>query len=669
MLLILDNFEHLLPAAPLVGDLLSACPSLVVLVTSRAGLALYGEHTVQIPALALADPAAPPAPERAGEFASLRLFEERARAANSAFALTAANTPAVAAICARLDGLPLAIELAAARSKVLSPPAMLERLGQRLPLLGGGPRDAPERQQTLHATIAWSYDLLTPEEQRLFRQLAVFVGGWTLDAAEAVCETDPESGGDIFGGLIALTDRSLVHQIIDPDGDGRFAFLETIREFAHEQLQRDDRHAYIEAQHAAFFTRLMEYESARLRSREHHVAIERLEQDLGNVRAAWEWIERHRDGAASLAERLLRSQERAWLFWREQGRIEEARTRIQSLLDAYPVDPTPRAIALIALGHLATERSATDDAHALHEAALEIARIQGDRRLEGRSLFGVARAVGWTSTRSDALRIFEQALDLARATSDRSLLFGILHDLGDECAERGDYERSIILLREALLIAEEDGDDVGKAVALAALAERAQDYEHDLAKANDLLRQSLVLLRGPRGTRRSRFSASILDRFAKLALAGGLPERAARLFGAVEAVFESIAAPMPPFYRPIFDRNVATTRQLLGDKRWERAWNAGRAMSFDQVIVYALAEPVPEAEPPAGGAAGVSASLSRRELDVLRLLADGKSNQEVADALFISPHTVATHVANIMNKLGVDSRTGAALLAVRQGLV
>ncbi len=254
MLLLLDNFEQVLDAASLISDLLEACPRLTVLVTSRAVLRLSGEHSVMVEPLALADAERLPAIDRLTEIASIRLFVERARASRSDFALTEANAATIAAICARVDGLPLALELAAARVRVLSLRALLAQLEQRLRLLVGGPRDAPSRQQTLRDTIAWSIDLLGADEARLLRRLSVFAGGWTLDAAEAICG----DGLDILTGLSVLVDHSLVWQSTQPDGSTRFGMLETIREYAVEQLERSGEAVVIHARHAMLYLTLAE---------------------------------------------------------------------------------------------------------------------------------------------------------------------------------------------------------------------------------------------------------------------------------------------------------------------------------------------------------------------------------------------------------------------------
>ena len=659
-LLVLDNFEQVLDAAAEVGELLSACPKLKVLVTSRSALRLSAEQEYPVAPLSIPDTRHLPAPSELEQTAAVALFCQRARAIQPNFALTTANAAAVAEICRRLDGLPLAIELAAARVKVLAPPALLERLDSQLALLTGGARDLPARQRTMRNAITWSYDLLTSDEQRLLRQLAIFVGGWTITAAEVVCDSDLS----VFDGLASLTDHSLIRPAEQLGGDARFTMLETIRSFGLEQLQSTGEWARLEARHAACFTKLAEEAADQFDGHLHEQAMATLEADIDNLRAAWTWIERHTDEASTLGAQLLHAQWRVWLFWREQGRSHEGERRIQSLLAALAAPPAARAAALNALGALAIERDDSDAAWTYYAEALTIARAEVDRPSEIQALYGLARAVGWGSNAASSIPHFEEALAVARAANDLWHLSGILLDLGSTWADLGEHTRAKHMLLEALQINRDLGNAGGTTVALLNLADIALRHDHDVQAASSYTRQALELTQTRSGRRRSRISGSALHMQATIALASGFPARAVRLFGAVEMIFETIAIPIPTFFMSYHQQQLAETRRLLDGAVWQRAWQEGRAMSIEQAFAYALEPPEPEGDAPPSGVG----LLSRRELDVLRLIADGKSNQEIAEALFISPHTVATHTQNILNKLGVDSRTAAATWAVRNGL-
>jgi predicted ATPase/class 3 adenylate cyclase len=315
LLLALDNFEHLLPAAPVVSDLLRTCPGVKILATSRAPLHLRGEREYPVPALALPDPSRPEPVTQLIQYQAIRLFVERAQAAKPAFALTDENAAAVAEICRRLDGLPLALELAAARVKLLPPQALLERLDERLKLLTGGARDAPARQRTLRDAIAWSHDLLSPHDQTLFRRLAVFAGGCTLEAVEAVGNADGEL--DTLEGMASLIDESLLRQIDGPGDEPRFAMLETIREYGLERLEVSGESGTVQERHATYFASVAEALRPHLYGPDQGRTIRQLEAEQGNLRAALAWAVEHADAAIGL--RLTANLRKFWLLRRPRG--------------------------------------------------------------------------------------------------------------------------------------------------------------------------------------------------------------------------------------------------------------------------------------------------------------------------------------------------------------
>jgi predicted ATPase len=342
LLLVLDNFEHLLDAARLVPLLLQAAPGLRVLATSRRPLGVYGEQEFPVPPLALPDLHHLPPPAALARTEAVQLFVDRAREIKPDFALTAGNADAVAGICVRLDGLPLAIELAAVHVRLFSPAALLARLNQRLPLLTGGARDRLARQQTLRGALAWSYELLTPAEQRLFRRLAVFQGGWSLPAAEAVTNAPALAplGVDVVTGVETLVSHSLLQQRDGSDGEPRLAMLETIHEFAAEQLAASGEAEAVQAQHAATFLALAEEAEPQLTGPQQATWFARLEEEHDNLRAALHWAAAQ--GAGTLGRRLAGA---LWRFWRTRGYWTEGREHLTAML-ALPEaedDPTDRA--------------------------------------------------------------------------------------------------------------------------------------------------------------------------------------------------------------------------------------------------------------------------------------------------------------------------------------
>ncbi len=389
MLLVLDNLEHVLPAAPLITDLLAACPDLTVLATSRARLRLSGERDVPVTPLALPQAGTSPAARDQLASGAIRLWVERARAANPAFSLTAANTATVVAICQRLDGLPLAIELAAAWSRVLSPDAVLARLERRLHLLTDGPRDAPTRLQTMRAAVAWSYDLLDPAEQALCRRLAVFTGGCTIEGADAVFAVPelPATRGDavpapddtaplVLDLVSALLDKGLLRPTTNAEGEPRLGMLETIREYGIEQLVNAGEDADVRNAHAAFTRTFVEAAAPGLEGSEHVAWFNRIEADLGNIRAA---ILRFQEtGDTEDALRICGAM--AW-FWTAPNYLREGRVWFDRLLaEQGKVSSAVRAKALVANGDLANWLGDTDRAIALHREALGLWRALGDQR-------------------------------------------------------------------------------------------------------------------------------------------------------------------------------------------------------------------------------------------------------------------------------------------------
>jgi predicted ATPase/DNA-binding CsgD family transcriptional regulator len=664
LLLVLDNFEQVLDAAPRVVDLLAACPALKVLVTSRVVLRVSGEREYAVPPLGLPDPAhQPPGAYSAatgGESESVRLFVERAQAVRAEFALDGENVAAVAEICRRLDGLPLAIELAAARVRFLSPQAILARLEHRLDLLTGGPRDLPARQQTLRSTIAWSYDLLDESEQALFRRLSVFVGGGTLEAAEAVC------GGDVLDGVESLVAKSLLRPSEAAEGEPRFGMLETIREFGLERLAEVRELAGVRRRHAEYFLDLVERAVPRLRGPEQIAWLDRLETEHDNFRAALEWS-LGEDGDTELALRL--SGALAW-FWESRSYVTEGRRWLTRALAGASGRSAARMKALHGAGFLAHAQREAATARALLEESLAIARELDDRWTVGWVLYVLGRVAYFEGDAATARALAEQSLVLAREVGDPWLIAYGPHLLGLAAHIRGDYPSARAFYEESLAIRREIGFRQGIAILtnlLAMVAFREGDY----ARARALQRESLPIYQALGA--RYILSAALATSGA-LAAAQGQPERAVRLAGATAAVSENVHVLPIPLAEALLEEGLAVARRALSEAAFAAAWADGRAMSLDEAVAEALAVAVfPQQGPPTASAPDAGAEprpdgLTAREVEVLRLIAAGRTSKEIAEALVVSVPTVERHITHLYGKIGARRRADATAYALKHGL-
>ena len=462
VLLVLDNFEHLPAAAPLVSELLRHCPRLKVLATSREPLRLAGEHLLVVPPLALppADVDVPPEPAALRGYAAVELFCQRAAAVRADFALGAENAADVAEICRRLDGLPLAIELAAARVKLYSPRPLLAQMTDRLGLLTGGPRDVPARQRMLRDAIAWSYDLLSPSEQRLFHHLAVFVGGCTAEAAEAVCAAP---GGRLLDDLASLTDKSLLTVAEAPGGELRFTMLETVREFAAERLAASGEREEMQRRHLAYLCDLAERFESGFQGSEKVAWLERIGWELPNVRAALGFA---RD--AGLPAEGLRLFGALNIFWRVRGHLHEGRTWGETFLSAGTTHPAARGRALYALATIAFHSQRFADAASLFAESAAAFSIAGDRAYQGHMLTFLA---GAEVTLGDAVagrRHAEEGIRLCRAAAHTWHLAWATYFYGTTLARTGDAAAGRTALEESIALYEQAGDRLTPAYALAA---------------------------------------------------------------------------------------------------------------------------------------------------------------------------------------------------------
>jgi len=676
LLLVLDNLEQVLPAAPLVADLLAACPRLRVVATSRARLRVAGERVFPVLPLPVPPPLPLP-PARLCEYEAVRLFLERARAVCPDFALTPDNAAAVAALCRRLDGLPLALELGAAWLRLFPPAELLARLERRLPLLTGGGQDQPARLQTMRDAIAWSYDLLPPADQTFFRRLAVFAGGFTLAAAGRVVAAGgagaaPQPGPGLarpapapLDGIAALVDTSLLRREAEVAGEARFGLLETVREYGGEQLAASGEADAVRRAHALHFLALAEAAEPHLvAGPAMHPWLARLEAEEANLRAALAWCEEARED-----ELGLRLAAALGLFWFRRSHLGEGRARLERALARAAAAPPPlRAKALALLGRLAGVQRDEAAAAAAYAEAWALAVAAGDAPLQARVRLGqaiVALHRGDLATveahATAAAALFAVADEPARVHPARGLL-------GVVAVCRGDVARATPLLEECLAASTAAGEPFVAAFAHEGLALVARE-RGDTAATLAHFRAALAYY----GRLGERWHAALCLEGIALAARQRAPAPAARLLGAAAALRSALRAPRPPVGRVVYEQAVAELRAALGEAAFEAAWAAGQTAPLEhavgeaETIADASLPPRPAA-PPGGGAAAAD-GLTPREADVLRLLAAGRSNQAIADALCIGRGTVKGHVTNILGKLGLPSRAAAVAYAHTHGLV
>ncbi len=754
MLLLLDNFEQVVSASEPVIDLLAACPRLKVLVTSREVLHVQAEHEFPVPPLPLPDPKRLPDLAALSHNAAVALFLQRAQAVKPDFQVTSANARAIVEICVRLDGLPLAIELAAARMKLLPPQALLTRLGQSLQVLTGAARDLPARQQTLRNTIEWSYRLLDAAEQRLFRRLSIFAGGCTLEAIEAVyMALDGNQGaGQVLDRIASLIDKSLLQQTEQQEGEPRLTMLETIHEYGLEVLAASGEMESMRQAHAEFFLRLAEEAEPGFRGAQQGMWLECLEREHDNLRAVMQWLLEQR-GAEQRREMALRLGSALAEFWYVRGHHSEGlRFLEQALVGSEGVAPSVCAKALYATGDMAINVGDQDRAQLLFEEGLALSRELGDTA-------GIAcfiHGLGWVAwSRGNfpaARRLAEEALALWREVGDKECIPWALHLLASLASQQGEYARARALCEESMTTHRESGNKGGLAHDLCQLAEVLLVSQGDRATVHSLLEESLALSKelgdklglanyfslagqlallqgdvvrarqlaeesvtlyrelgvqqdiatslsvlgeveasqGNYAMARSLYEESLAiarkrgdkggiafyqEKFASVVAAQGEFTWAARLRGAAEVLREAIGAPRPPFERVSYEQAVAAARAQLGEKSFAAAWAEGRSMTPEQalaaqgpVIIPTPAATEPPASPPAKPTPSYPDGLSAREVEVLRLLAQGLTDVQIAEQLVISPRTVNNHLTSIYSKIQVSSRAAATRYAMEHRL-
>ena len=676
-LLVWDNCEHLVEAcAGLAEALLHTCPDLRILATSREALGITGETTWVVPSLSLSDPHDLPHVEELLRYEAVRLFVERAAAVVPGFAPTDRNAASVARVCQRLDGIPLAIELAAARVRVLPVEGISDRLDDSLRLLTGGSRTALPRHQTLRATIDWSHELLSQEEQTLFSRLSVFAGGFGLEAVEEVCAGEGIEKNEVLDLLSHLVDKSLV--VVHKQGyEARYRLLEVIRQYGEEKLRAFGEAGFIRRDHANFFLALAEEVEPRINGPDHRLWLERLEAEHDNFRAALRWA-----AEARQTETELRLAGGLWWFWLRNGHMSEGRRWLEGVLGR--LDPSvrtaARAKALCGAGWLAFSQVDHAAAQPQLEESAEIYREVGDKR-------GLAHAVSFLSVllahrgeSSSARRYADESVRLFREVEeDRWGLAIALNNRGIVAEAQAEYAQAVPFFEESSEILRRLGDRWALSLPLRHLGTVAL-RQGDHIRAEQLYKESLEQCR----QLGEKWLISLcLEELAGVACLQGEYTRAARLWGADETIREAIGATVRALYRADYDHGLAAAREALGDTAFTSAWGEGRKMTLEEAVAYALDEPTPPqkeeegAHPPTTGAAHAEAKapsepypegLTARETEVLGLLAGGKTNKEIASELVLSASTVQRHVANVYAKIGARGRAEATAYALSRGI-
>ncbi len=688
LLLVLDNFEHLVDAAPLVTDLLSAAAGIRILVTSRTRLRLSGEHEHVVPPLGLAGPTAHVSSEAMAESPAVQLFVDRAQAVQEAFVLTAENAVTVAAICRRLDGLPLAIELAAARAKVLSPAALLARLERRLVVLTGGGRDLPARQQTMRDTIAWSYDLLSAPEQRLFRRLTVFVGGFTLEAAEAIGyrlsaigdQSDPNDdpfptprppspithhpSPTTLDLITSLVDKSLLQRVEAADGEPRCSMLETVRELGLERLTAGGEWDEASRRHAAYFLAFAEQREPGGALPLRIARLDRFAADHNNLGAA---CDRLCDGGA--VEECLRLADACAHYWYVRGRLSEGATRLHIALATAGAAPSAaRGRVLNWASIFAITMGNAQASSTFGQEALEVWNSVGDPLGRAAALYNLAEAEEHHGHWDEAAELFDRAADIWRGEGQLHNLGRALMMRGGVAYSQGDLERAVTIEEEAAALFRHVGAPRWIGMTVCLLGTFAAGQQRFLEAARHYRESFRTLIESTDVV----WLFKPLAGLAAVSVENGDVERAARLLGAVDRMLLGSGGHPYGLNRPAYERADTAARAALGEERFTAIHEAGARLTLADLLaeadaIVAMAEEA--ARQPRRRGAGSLPALTSREREVLDLLANGRTDREIAGILYISRRTVNFHVANILGHLAVHSRQEAVARAHDLGLL
>lgn len=648
LLIVLDNLEQVIDVAPRIGDLIARCPFLKILATSREVLRLTGEHDIPV------DPLPIPL--------AIELFVTRARAASPAFSLTAVNQSAVAAICSRLDGLPLAIELAAARIPSLPPAPLLERLSDTLSLLIGGARDKPDRLRTMRSAIAWSYDLLDLEEQVIFCRLAVFVGGFDLMAAEAVAWLD-EQRPPVLDVLVSLVDKSILKEIGGPDAkEPRYRMLETVREFGLEQMNSRGEGDAVRQVHADYFAQFAVAAEPNLTGRDQVAWLDRLEADYANLRAAFVWkIDNDPEAGLGMASALIR-------FWDHHSQGWEGRRWLElALTRSNDCSHVLRSRALLGAGYLSDSMGDYDQAEHWLNQCLDLAVGTEDTYLIGFALGGLGSVALHRGDLTRAAKLYEEGLEHIHLVGDDDAIASLLSGMGSIEFYRGEFAAAEVHFVKSLELYRAIGSVHGPASVLGDMGRTVLEIG-EMDRARELLREGLVL--SHRVGKRWHVIAA-LEGLAGEATARKQWQRAAQLFGAVESLAAASGVIIHPADQVVDGRYLSTIQAQIGQTAFVSAYESGKNLSVEQVIAEGLEDgdfTVPRNDGPDTATPHLAVGLTAREAEVLRLIAEGLSDREIANRLSLSPRTVGGYVTKLLTKLNLDSRTAAAVYAVRHNL-
>jgi non-specific serine/threonine protein kinase len=659
LLLVLDNFEVVLGAGALIEDLVASCPRLRVMVTSRASLRTATEHQFEVPPLAMPDLDAIPALDELVRIESVELFVARVQPLRPGWQLTQTNARAVAEICVRLDGLPLAIELAASWMNVLSPQEMLKELPRSMSRLdrGGG---TGGRHQTLEATIGWSYDLLSKDEQQLFRRLSVFESGWTFDSCVAVCAdagTDRASTLSLLGSLV---DKHLVTRREDADGSVRFGLLETIHAYSSRGLEESGELQAIKQRHAAAFADLAEGAERELDSPAQSAWVEVLEQERGNLRSALDWARTAVDpDAAHLGLRIAAT---LWLLWDVRGHVQEGREPLRELLE-HPgarVRSMARARALLAQSWLGYVRGDVDEVERVTDEVLSISEQIDNTQMAARALSILGTTLSSYAQQFERTEtVLQRSLELSQPLGDTWSIGFALYSLGTLAMRRGQLPEAIQFYEACRDVSARTGNTFGIGCSVFRLGVIA-GARGDQREAVRLLRQAVEL---HWALRNRRVLALCLQQLACTGTGLLEPDDQARMFASARVLFEQLPDYVLPEYLVEAERQgTDQIRNSLGEARFGEAWADGRKMSLREIVQLALGTSTNTDD------AGRALPLTGREIQICRLVADGLTNREIGLRLGLSHHTVDNHLRRIFGKVGVTSRTGLATWSVRSGV-
>lgn len=648
-LLVLDNFEQVIGAAMDVAALLDECPHLKVLVTSREVLRLSAEYCYQVMPLLVPDLEHLPPTEFLARVEAVRLFVTRAQAVMPDFELSAANGEPVAAICRKLEGLPLAIELAAALVRLMTPEAMLARLESLLALLTGGMKDTPARHRTMRSAIGWSYDLLGADEQRLFRRMSVFAGGYTLEAIEKISKVeDVKARAGLTEGVAALLDKSLLRQT----AHGRLYMLETIREYAVEQLEISKEASEAKRAHAEYYATIAEELGPKV-GEPTYLAL--LEQEHDNMRAALGW------GIANDIEVAGRIGVALWQFWLRYGHLSEGWRWLEAILKSGAHLPEHMRVRLMnGAGRLSLRLGEYEAAGSVLAECLALCRRIGDVIEEMQALNVLGLRAIYRNEMEQAQSYFEQNLAGQRQLGDMNGISQALNNLGLALRYQGKYKRAEEAYEECIANSKDVPDNFALAAPLHNLGQMLHHQGND-KRAYELLRRSLELV-WQLGDRPN-VSVCLMD-MAGVWATQKQPEKAAMLFGASEALRENSKAQMYDAQRKAYEWDVKQGAQQLSDEGWQAAWEAGARLTMDEACEIALEEMPSGTTEKAAAPPPDEYGLTEREREILRLLVDGLTYAEIADKTVLSFHTVHAHLRSIYAKMGVKSRSQATRIAL-----